>query len=630
MENLKMHSPDLTQGNIDRLAELFPNCVTESRDEKGSLKRAIDFDLLRQELANHIVEGPQERYRLDWPGKREALLTANAPIAKTLRPCREESVDFDTTKNLFIEGDNLDALKLLQENYLGKVKMIYIDPPYNTGNDFIYEDNFAENTEEFLKRSNQKDEKGNRLIANTESNGRFHSDWLSMMYPRLKLARNLLVGNGLIFVSSDENEAFNLKKMLDEIFGSENCINDIVWKNRYNAAKEKHLAIIHEYIFVYAKSKEKIGSIYVPPTEHYISRYFKYKDAKYSIRGPYRLQPLEAGKSMDWRPNLVFEIPAPDGQKVLPKRQWKWREERVREALINGELEFVKSNDGWGVSTKQYLKDNKGQYYGVKPFTLIDDIFTQVGTKEIADSFGSVSFFPFPKPTPLLIHLMNIAGTKDNDIVFDFFSGSATTAHAVMQLNAEDGGKRRYIMVQLPEPCDEKSEAFKAGYKTIAEIGKERIRRAGKKIREENPITTTDLDIGFRVLKVDSSNMADIYYTPDAVSQDRLLFMSQNIKENRTPEDLLFQVLLDWGVDLSLPVTKVKIMNKDVFFVDGNALAACFDQDDGITEEFVKEIAKREPLRAVFRDAGFKDDSVKINVEQIFKSLSPHTEVKTI
>lgn len=628
-----MHSPDLTEENIARLAELLPNCVTESRDEKGNLKKSIDFDLLRQELADHIVEGPQERYRLDWPGKREALLTANAPIAKTLRPCREESVDFDATRNLFIEGDNLDALKLLQETYLGKVKMIYIDPPYNTGNDFIYEDDFAENTEEFLKRSNQKDEEGNRLIANTESNGRFHSDWLSMMYPRLRLARNLLRDDGMIAISIDDGEYQNLRKACDEIFGEENFIDNIIWKKRYGGgAKEKYLVSLHEYVLLYARNKLYLEDIYIPLSEESIERYYTQKDKNFDLRGPYRTHPLEATKSMGERSNLVYAIPGPDGNEILPKRQWLWGKERTFKALANEELEFIKGRDGsYTVNSKQYLKDEQGRIREGKPFSIIDDVYTQHGTNEVIDIFGNAQIFPFPKPSGFVKKLIDIATKGQNEeIILDFFAGSCSTAHASFLTNMLNSSNRRFIMVQLPEPCDEKSEAFKAGYKTIAEIGKERIRRAGKKIKEENPITTTDLDIGFRVLKVDSSNMADIYYTPDAVNQDKLLWMSENIKEDRTPEDLLFQVLLDWGVDLSLPVTKETIMSKDVFFVDGNALVACFDRDGGITENFVRELARREPLRVVFRDAGFNDDSIKINVEQIFKAISPHTEVKTI
>ena len=648
MDKLKLHTPNITEENIARLAGLFPNCVTEVQDETGKLKQAIDFDLLKQELATHIVDGPQERYQLNWPGKREALLTANAPIAKTLRPCRDESVDFDTTQNLFIEGDNLDALKLLQETYLGKVKMIYIDPPYNTGNDFIYEDDFAETAEEYLKKSNQKDDDGNRLVANTDANGRFHSDWLSMMYPRLKLARNLLRDDGVVFISIDDNEQANLKRLCDEVFGEDNFIDTVIWKKRYGGgAKEKYLVSLHEYAMIYAKNESMLESIYVPLTEDSIKRYYTQKDENYNQRGAYRTHPLEATKSMGERQNLIFDIPAPDGSMISPKRQWLWSKERVMESIANKEIEFIKDrNDGWAVHSKQYLKDENGNIRPGKAFSIIDDIYTQHGTNEIIDLLGNAQTFSFPKPTTFIYKLLQIGfnGNKES-IILDFFAGSATTAHAVMQLNAEDGGKRKFIMVQLPEPCDEKSEAYKAGYKTIAEISKERIRRAGKKIQEdlapkqndqptlietEPRVNTDSLDIGFRVLKVDSSNMADVYYAPDATSQDMLFQLTENIKQDRTSEDLLFQVLLDWGVDLALPIVREMIGGNEVFFVDNNALAACFATGGAVSEDFVKILAKRQSLRVVFRDDGFRDDSVKINVEQIFKLLSPHTDVKTI
>ena len=633
MDKLKMHSPNFVEENIAQLAVLFPNCVTESKSEDGNLKKSIDFDLLKQELSTHIVEGTQERYHLNWPGKREALLTANAPIAKTLRPCREESVDFDTTQNLFIEGDNLDALKLLQETYLGKVKMIYIDPPYNTGKDFIYADNFAESTDEYLLGSGQKDSEGNRLVANTDSNGRFHSDWLSMMYSRLKLARNLLKDDGVIFISIDDGEVDNVRKLCDEVFGRDNFIDSIIWKKRYGGgAKEKYLISLHEYVLMYTKSEPQLENIYIPLTEESIKRYYKLTDNNSNMRGPYRTHPLEATKSMGERQNLVFDIPAPDGTMVSPKRQWLWGKERVEKALENNELEFIKAkNNKWSVHTKQYLRDEHGKIRQGKAFSIIDDVYTQHGTNEIINLFGHAQYFSFPKPSKLIQKLIQIGlNGSSNNIILDFFAGSATTAHAAMQLNTEDGGKRKFIMVQLPEKCDEKSEAFKAGYKTIAEISKERIRRAGKKIKDENAIVASALDVGFRVLKIDNSNMVDVYYTPDNIQQNLLPLLTDNIKIDRTTEDLLFQVLLDWGVDLTLPITKETIADREVFFVDGNALAACFEKKGQVTEDFCKELARREPLRVVFRDSGFKDDSVKINIEQIFKLMSPHTDVRTI
>jgi adenine-specific DNA-methyltransferase len=633
MDTLKMHSPNLVQDHIARLRELFPGCVTETKDEKGIIKLAVDFDQLRQELSESIVEGPQERYRLDWPGKREALLLANAPIARTLRPCRKESIDFDTTKNLFIEGDNLDALKLLQENYLGKIKMIYIDPPYNTGNDHVYEDDFSEKTDNYLRRSNQKDGEGSRLVANTAANGRFHSDWLSMMYSRLKLALNVISDDGLIFISIDDNEVQNLRRICDEIFGEENFIDPIIWKKRYGGgAKEKFLVALHEYILVYAKQKESLDNFLIPLPDESIKRYYKNSDENFNIRGPYRTHPLEAMKSFDTRENLNFPIPAPDGTQVWPKRQWRWGEDRVKVALARNEIEFGKDRSGnWILSSKQYLNDADGEVRGTKPFSIIDDVFTQHGTNEILEIFGNAKVFDFSKPSSLIRKLITIGLNGSNEgVILDFFAGSSATAHAVMQLNAEDGGNRQFIMVQLPEPCEEKSEAFKAGYKTIAEISKERIRRAGSKILQGECHKDWNKDIGFRILKIDTSNMADVHYSPDALGQAHIDSLIDNIKPDRTAEDLLLQVMLDWGVDLALPIAHQVIQGKEVFLVDGNALAACFDAHGGVDEPFVKELAQLQPLRVVFRDAGFKDSAMKINVEQIFKLLSPSTEVKCL
>jgi len=628
MEKLKMHSPNVTQANIEKLEELFPNCITESKAENGELKKTIDFDQLRQELSGTIVEGPQERYHLNWPGKREALLTANAPIAKTLRPCREESVDFDTTENLFIEGDNLDALKLLQETYLGKVKMIYIDPPYNTGNDFIYEDDFAENIEEFLKRSNQKDEEGNRLVANTDSNGRFHSDWLSMIYPRLKLAQNLLKDDGVIFISIDDNEVTNLRKICNEIFGEGNLFGVFQWRRRQRAdnRNQSRVSSDHEYIVAYSKSE---GAVFKGSKIDL----GKYKNPDNDLRGPWASIDLSGLATATQRPNLHYNIIDPDtgfSYPPNPSRGWSKSKNNVLKMIEEGRILFPKSPSG-RPREKKFLCDLHTNVTGFS--TCLDSKvagYTTNGTREVTGLFKG-KYFDFPKPLSLIRNLLDQL-TQADDIILDFFAGSATTAHAVMELNAEDGGNRKFIMVQLPEPCDEKSEAFIAGYSTIAEIGKERIRRAGKKIKEENADKEgiDKLDTGFRVLKIDSSNMADVYYTPDAVAQNLLSLMTDNIKPDRTAEDLLFQVLLDWGVDLSLPVTREIIADKEVFFVDGNALAACFVKAGEITEDFVKELAKREPVRVVFRDAGFKDDSVKINVEQIFKLMSPRTDIKTI
>lgn len=620
-----MHSPNFTDENIAKLAALFPGCVTESADEDGNLQKSIDFDQLKQELSTHIVEGPRERYRLDWPGKREALLTANAPIAKTLRPCREESVDFDSTENLFIEGDNLDALKLLQETYLGKVKMIYIDPPYNTGHDFIYDDDFANSTKEYLLDSGQKDKEGNRLVANTDSNGRFHSDWLSMMYSRLKLARNLLKDDGVIFISIDDGEQANLKKMCDEIFGEENFVANAVWQKAYVAnMTARHISNTHDHIMIYARDFLKLKFGRLPRTEEQIA---KFQNPDNDSRGPWKAENLSAGK---FYAAGQFEIITPKGRSVSPPpgRYWRCNQETYKGWEREGRIWFGKNGEGRPM-LKKYLSEvqdglTPDTWWGHKEFGS-----NKAASTKLKATFEGRQFFDTPKPTTLLEKIMLLSGAKEG-IFLDFFAGSATTAHAAMQLNAEDGGNRKFIMVQLPETCADKSEAFKAGFKNIAEISKERIRRAGQNIKEESPLTTQQLDTGFRVLKIDSSNMADIYYTPDAVEQKQLSLLTDNIKADRTSEDLLFQVLLDWGVDLTLPITRETINNREVFFVDNNALVACFVKNGQVTEDFCKELTKHQPLRVVFRDSGFKDDSVKINVEQIFKLMSPHTEVKCI
>ncbi len=688
MDKLKMHSPNLTQENIRKIMELFPNCVTEIRDEGGrgkdeeradsafspqpsSLRYAVDFDQLRQELSDSIVEGPQERYHLDWPGKREALLTANAPIAKTLRPCREESVDFDTTKNLFIEGDNLDALKLLQETYLGKVKMIYIDPPYNTGNDFIYDDDFAESTDEFLKRSNQKDEEGNRLVANTESNGRFHSDWLSMMYPRLKLARNLLVEDGAIFISIDDGEVHNLRKVADEIFGESNFVGNVIWEKKFAPQNDaKWLSDNHDHILVYAKDKQTWRPYKLPRTEENNSRF---SNPDNDPRGIWASSDMTV---RTYSPSTDYPIITPSGKEINPTRGrcWAISKEKFEDLVKDNRVWFGKNGDNVP-RYKSFLTEVDN---GIVPLTIwrhAEVGHNQEARQETKNLFDNRPYFDSPKPTRLLKRIATIS-TKNSDLILDFFSGSATTAHAVMQLNAEDGGNRKFIMVQLPETCDEKSEAFKAGYKTIAEIGKERIRRAGARIKAEMEKKgeggrmkdekddssafiphPSSLDIGFRVLKLDTSNMADVFYKPDAFNQTELFDAVDNIKPDRTPEDLLFQVLLDWGVDLTLPISKKIVrVNKDesgrlkdeaqlsenssfsshpsaftdfeVFFVAENSLVACFDTE--MTEAFVRELAGFKPLRVVFRDNGFESDAVKINAEQIFRQLSPETEVKAI
>lgn len=670
MEKLKMHSPNLTQDNIARIRDLFPGCVTEAKGEDGSVKLAVDFDQLRQELSDSIVEGPQERYQLNWPGKREALLTANAPIAKTLRPVRttknskgehiEESVNFDTTKNIFIEGDNLDALKLLQENYLGKIKMVYIDPPYNTGNDFVYADDFVDEVSEFFLRSNQVDREGNRLTANPETSGRFHSDWLSMMYSRLKLSRNLLRDDGLIVIHIDENEYPNLEKLLAEIYGEKNNLGTIVWDKRNPKGDATGVAQQHELICIYCKDREffKTTCEFQRPKENAGKMLAKAKQilskeggvtekARKEYKDWVNQQDLTGGEkaynqiddngdvfrpvSMAW-PNkkkapedyfIPLIHPVTGKECPVPERGWRNPPATMQELLKSGLIIF--GPDEKTQPTRKYrLNDNLFEnipsllYYGGSDDALLADLKIPFDT---------------PKPVQLAKRLIQSI-CKNDDILIDFFAGSCTAAHALMLLNAEDGANRRFIMVQLPEECDEKSEAKKLGYSVVSEIGKNRIRRAAKKIREEFSeilaTRNTELDLGFRLLKVDTSNMADVYYSPDVLEKANLDLFVDNIKPDRTPEDLLFQVMLDWGVDLALPIAKQSIQGKDVFFVDGNVLTACFDASGSIDETFVKELAKLQPLRVVFRDAGFKNSAVKINVEQIFKLMSPVTEVKCI
>lgn len=656
MDKLKLHTPDLTAQNIEKIAALFPNCVAETKDATGKLKRGIDFDQLRQELSDHVVEGPRERYHLDWPGKREALLAANAPIAKTLRPCRKESVDFDTTKNLFIEGDNLDALKLLQETYLGKVKLIYIDPPYNTGNDFIYDDDFAVSAASYLHRSEQNDEAGNRLVANPKSNGRFHSDWLSMMYSRLRLAKNFLCDDGVIFISIDENEMPNLRGVMDEVFGATNFCGQLVVVNNLKGRNDKkNIATCHEYLLVYGKtSLSELNGL--PLTEEQKAE-FKHTDSsgeRYALRD---LRKRGRPDRREDRPNMWFPIFYNRETKccslkrvyetdveITPKRgdnsdgRWRWGKDRVNANLEILEPRFSERSGRWEVNHRVYLNpkaafplveeeepdDDDADFERTsktKSFWLGGEISTDVGRRTFKALLPEVEF-DYPKPVELIKRCLYL-GLGKTEIAMDFFAGSGTLGHAIMEVNSADGGDRTYISVQLPE-----SNTSPGALSSIAEIAKERIRRAGAKIKAESITIAPNLDIGFRVLKIDTSNMKDVYYSPDAVKQDQLELLTDNIKEDRTPEDLLFQVLVDWGVDLTLPITQDTIAKKKVFFVDGNALAACFDPN--ITEELVKELAKRKPLRAVFRDSSYGSDSVKINVEQIFKLLSPVTELKSL
>ena len=627
MNTLKMHSPNVVKENITRLRELFPDCVTEVRDDLGNLRLSVDFEKLRQELSPILVDGMQERYHLNWPGKREAVLTANAPIAKTLRPIREESIDFDTTKNLFIEGDNLDALKMLQETYLGRVKMIYIDPPYNTGSDFIYEDDFAQETEEYLRSSNQKDDSGNRLSTNTTANGRFHSDWLSMMLPRLRLARHLLHDDGAIFISIDDSEAANLKLLCDEIFGAQNFYCSFVWKRRSGAMDSvDNTSVDHEYVFCYGKNKGRLAGIG--------RTYAGYTNPDNDPRGPWKADNLSAGKAGG---DVYYPIKDPNtGSEFLPPqgRYWPYSRKTMAEKISEGRVIFPADASGRPM-LKRFKNEAKFDTVPVSTWmvsraddkvsnSLIAPSNTQA-TRELQDIFDA-KLFPHPKSTQLIESLASQCLSDDDDIVLDFFSGSGTTAHAIFSRNAASGTNTRFILVQLPEVCPPGSAAEAAGFSTISDIAKERIRRAGDQFRRSG----AKIDVGFRSLKIDTSNMTDVYYSPDALDKTNLDLFIDNIKADRTHEDLLFQVMLDWGVDLALPIAKQSIQDKDVFFVDGNALAACFDASGSIDEAFVKELAKRQLLRVVFRDAGFRDDATKINVEQIFKLLSPATEVKCI
>jgi len=625
MDKLKMHSPDLTQDHIARLRELFPGCVTEAKGDDGAVRLAVDFDQLRQELSGTLVEGPQERYQLNWPGKREALLTANAPIAKTLRPCRDESVEFDTSKNLFIEGDNLDALKLLQEAYLGKVKLIYIDPPYNTGRDFIYDDDFSDDVESYLRQSNQTDAAGGRLVANTEANGRFHSDWLSMVYPRLRLARNLLKDDGVIFISIDDNEVENLRKLCNEIFGESNFIAQIIWQKVFapkNSAR--WFSEDHDYILLYAKNSDMWTPRLLPQSQDMLSRY---KNPDHDPRGPWQSDNLTARNRYDAG---LYSVECPSGRVIdgPPKGRY-WGVSKQEFERLNADKRIW-----WGAGgdnmprLKRFLSEVQ---QGRVPQTLW--FYEEVGHTQDAKKTllkyvefqNTENVLNSVKPIELIQRILQLAGQpNDGDIVLDFFSGSATTAHAVLKQNFEDSGNRRFLGIQIEEPLPTPESEMAS----ILQMGLKRIRNVAAELRAQPG--GDQIDLGFRVLKIESSNMADVFYAPDATNQGALEGFTDNIKPDRTAEDLLFQVMLDWGVDLALPITRQTIQGREVLFVDGNALAACFDAGGRIDEAFVKELATHKPLRAVFRDAGFADSAAKINVEQIFKLLSPATEVKCI
>ena len=661
MDKLKMQTANKADENFRKLAAMFPNAVTETINENGEVVRAIDKDVLMQEISCSVVDGNEERYQFTWPDKKKSVLLANAPINKTLRPCREESVDFDTTENLYIEGDNLEVLKLLQETYLGKIKRIYIDPPYNTGHDFVYEDDFAQSTDEYLANSGQYDEDGNRMVQNTESNGRFHTDWLNMIYPRLKLAKDLMADDGLIFISINEIEQSNLEKVCDEVFGSSNHVATFVWKNKYGpGAFTKGVAYLHEYIICYAKNYPLNVEATLSDAE--VEKYNK-ADEKFSIRGGYITQPL-ATKSKDDRPNLVYPL-IHNGVEIWPDKQWIWEKKRLYDAYQKGEIVINEKNGKYSVRFKQYLRDENGVMRKGKPLSLLTFVFNQDGTKEIDELLGR-GVFDFPKPTDLIKYFLSLRINEIDDkdyTVLDFFSGSSTTAHAVMRQNAEDGGRRKFIMVQLPQKCEKGTVAQKNGFTNVCEISKERIRRAGQKIQEERleaialskhewDQTTfyaehkeecdrlghlpdeyfakehPPIDTGFRVLKCDTSNMKEVYYNPAEYEASLFSSLEDNIKEDRTPEDLLFQVMLDLGVLLSSKIEETSIAGKKVFNVEDNHLIACFDSD--VTEETIKAIAKQKPYYFVMRDSSMANDSVATNFDQIFATYSPDTVRKVL
>ncbi len=619
-----MHTPNRADENFKRLAEMFPNAVTETIDENGEVVRAIDADVLRQEISSAVVEGNQERYQFTWPDKKKSVVLSNKPIAKTLRLDREKSVGRDgtagsiDTENIYIEGDNLDALKLLQETYLGKIKMIYIDPPYNTGSDFVYEDDFSQDKYEYISGSGQLDEQGNRLVANPESNGRFHTDWLNMLYPRLRIARDLLSDDGVIFISIDDNEQENLKKICDEIFGFNNFIAQVIWERAYSPINlKKHFSESHDYMICYAKNIDNAVCNGLPRTAEANDRY---SNPDNDPRGLWTSGDLSVGPRVE---SKVYEIISPSGRRILPPSGYCWRldEKTFKKYKQDNRIWF--GEDGNNVPRiKRFLSEVK---QGITPMTVWK--YTEVGhsqdaAQKLKKLFDGKAYFDYPKSVDLIKRCLQLYSDKDC-IVMDFFSGSATTAHAVMQLNAEDGGNRKYIMVQLPELTDEKSEARKAGYKTICDIGEERIRRAGQKIKDESPMTTTELDIGFRVFRVDSSNMQNVYYAPADYKQEQLELLADNIKPDRTPTDLLFQVMLDLGITLSAEINETEIDGKKVFSVADGYLIACFDKN--VTEQTVTQIAKKQPFYAVFRDSGMSSDSVLTNFEQIFETYSPKT-----
>lgn len=643
MDKMRMETPDLTAANVEKIGALFPNCITETTDENGKPKKAINFDLLRQVLSHDVMDG-DETYEFTWVGKKAAIVEANKPIRKTLRPCPEESVSWDTTENLYIEGDNLEVLKLLQESYLGKVKLIYIDPPYNTGNDFIYRDDFKVSTEAYEEDSGVVDSDGNRLFKNTDANGRFHSDWCSMIYSRLLLARNLLSDDGLICISIDGNEIDNLRKICSEVFGEDNYVTEIVVQNNPRGRQsDSFVATTHEYLLCFAKNAATCIVNGTPLTDEQRQEY-QYSDDK----GAYRLLGLRqrgVASLREDRPEMFFPIYVnPDTLEVsleskngweivIPKKsdgregRWMWGKQKCITDFERLVPRMIERRGEYDIFVKDYL-DRDGGTRTRKYKTIWDDksINNQVGTQEVKALLGG-DYMSFPKSEAYIKMICQMGSLKDS-IVMDFFSGSATTAHAVMDLNNEDGGTRKFIMVQLQEECDENSAAYKAGYKTICDLGKERIRRAGIKIKEENPLLTQNLDTGFRVFKLDDSNMNDVYYAAGDYTQDLLTMLESNVKSDRSDLDLLFGCLLEWGLPLSMPYKSEKIEGCTVHTYNDGDLIACFDKN--IPDTVIKEIARRQPLRAVFRDSSFSGSPAKINVGEIFKMLAPDTRVKVI
>ena len=653
MDKLRMQTANKADENFKKLAAMFPNAVTETIDENGEVVRAIDKDVLMQEISVKVVEGKDERYQFTWPDKKKSVLLANAPISKTLRPCREESVDFDNTENLYIEGDNLEVLKLLQETYLGKIKVIYIDPPYNTGHDFVYSDTFTQDLDEYLINSGSIDEDGNRLFYNTENNGRFHTDWLNMIYPRIRIAKDLMTEDGAIFISIGQDEIENITKICDEIFGESNHISTLSRIMKSGGAKGRFFSPNIEYVLVYAKNINLIGNFREPISEEIINKLYTSFEEEGPRKGQ-RYRPFGLYQSsLDARPNQRYYIECPDGtlvvppgetmpavkadaEMVVPKKTdgcWRWSRERYLEEKKKGNIAFKESkgvlidSEGnpakWNIYTKIWLDDR--QEDGMVPVDLITKWENRHGTKELTDLKIP---FDFAKPSELIKYLISIVDSNKDATILDFFSGSATTAHAVMKFNSEDGGNRKFIMVQLPEETDEKSDARKAGFKTICEIGKERVRRAGMKIKNDSPLTTANLDVGFRVLKCDTSNMKEVFYRPDEVEQTIFDNYANNIKEDRTSEDLLFQVMLDLGILLSSKIEETTIAGCKVFNVAEGFLYACFDNN--ISDEVVKAIANEQPYYAVFRDSGMASDSVLTNFDQIFASISPSTVRKVL